>query len=399
MQVWMRSPSRCSVPDLKSRTWPASSGRTQVWQIPIRQPNGIWMPNFSPASRSDVAPSISMVFFGYREGDRPTFAAFVRSGDREAFHVQLVGEIRFFPMLLSVIQQSGGTTDPGRALLPIGGDFGEAAEVQVTLRFGEPQMKSVTGQRLFEFAQLVVEDHVRFAGRGVDVDDIGLLPARPEGSQHGHHWRDSAAGGDEEDFLRRRVGQCEIPLGRSQSHDCARFDALDEVRGQEPFRSGLDGDGDVLVVTTRHRGQRVRTPVPAPVDSQADADILTGLVVTGEAPPWLDRHGGRVFSFRLYTDNQATQLPRRPERVQKFQVVIGQQGRGRPGCEPARHIRPWCRGCLHAFCWRLAPSQDTAKCRTHSSSPVVSEVSVRQLKHGTYATSRSGLSINTCSLK
>ena len=28
-------------------------------QIPIRQPKGIWMPNFSPASRMDVAPSIS----------------------------------------------------------------------------------------------------------------------------------------------------------------------------------------------------------------------------------------------------------------------------------------------------------------------------------------------------
>src|SRR6476646_7874250 len=71
MHVLIRSPSPCSSPDRKSRVCPDSSGRTHVWQMPIREPNGIWMPTFSPASRSDVAPSISMRLSEMQEGIRP----------------------------------------------------------------------------------------------------------------------------------------------------------------------------------------------------------------------------------------------------------------------------------------------------------------------------------------
>lgn len=57
MQVCTRLPSSCSCPVRRSRTWPSSRGTTHDWQIPIRQPKGIWIPAPSPASINDVAAS------------------------------------------------------------------------------------------------------------------------------------------------------------------------------------------------------------------------------------------------------------------------------------------------------------------------------------------------------
>ena len=54
MHVWMRSPSACCFPERRSIAWPATRGTTHVWQMPMRQPNGIKAPDCSPASRSVV---------------------------------------------------------------------------------------------------------------------------------------------------------------------------------------------------------------------------------------------------------------------------------------------------------------------------------------------------------
>ena len=48
--------ARAEVADMAGFQW-----QTQVWQMPMRHPNGIWMPAFSPASSSEVAPSTSTV--------------------------------------------------------------------------------------------------------------------------------------------------------------------------------------------------------------------------------------------------------------------------------------------------------------------------------------------------
>src|SRR5699024_7141365 len=56
-QVRIREPGSLVSPVRRSWTWPSTSSRTQVWQMPMRQPKGICTPAASPASRIVVAPS------------------------------------------------------------------------------------------------------------------------------------------------------------------------------------------------------------------------------------------------------------------------------------------------------------------------------------------------------
>ena len=43
----------------RSRTWPERSRPTQLWQMPMRQPNGISTPARSPATRIGSEPSLA----------------------------------------------------------------------------------------------------------------------------------------------------------------------------------------------------------------------------------------------------------------------------------------------------------------------------------------------------
>ena len=69
--------------------------------------------------------------------------------------------------------------------------------------------------------------------------------------------------------------------------------------------------------------------MPTAADPQSDAEVLAGLVVAGKAPSGFDRDRGRVFGFPANIDDEATQFPRRPQRIEQFKVVIGQQQRRR----------------------------------------------------------------------
>ena len=78
--------------------------------------------------------------------------------------------------------------------------------------------------------------------------------------------------------------------------------------------------------------------MPAAVDPQSDADVLTGLVVGREAPTGFDRHRGGVLGLLADLDDFASELPRRPQRVEQFQVVVGQQRRRGPSRQSAENV-------------------------------------------------------------
>ncbi|KMO77187.1 hypothetical protein MCHUDSM44219_03417 [Mycolicibacterium chubuense] len=217
-------------------------------------------------------------------------------------------------------------------------------------------MQAIASLSALQFAQLVVEDHRLGRGRRVDVHDVGLLAADPQRTQHRHDRRDAASRRDEQQLFRWRIRQRELPLGGGQPDDRSRFDAADQMRGQESFGGRLDGDRDLALGLLGDRGERIRPPVPAAVDPQADADVLAGLVVPREAPARTDDHRRRVLGLRPDVDDLTAQFPRRPQRVEQRQVVVGQQGRRRAGSEPADHVDPAPGGRLDIPGRRLGPA-------------------------------------------
>ena len=110
--------------------------------MPIRQPNGIWIPTFSPASKSEVAPSISIALIGDREGDRAALAAFVGSRDNEPLHVQGIPQTRFAPYLLDCVEHGGRTARPCGPVLEIRNQSVESIEIEMAVCFGQMQKQS-----------------------------------------------------------------------------------------------------------------------------------------------------------------------------------------------------------------------------------------------------------------
>ncbi len=79
--------------------------------------------------------------------------------------------------------------------------------------------------------------------------------------------------------------------------------------------------------------------MPLPVDVDADADVLTGLVVDVPAPARLDDQGGCVASLRNDLDDLAAELASGPQGVHHVQVVVGQQGSGHSGDQAPHDLR------------------------------------------------------------
>ncbi len=245
--------------------------------MPIRQPNGIWIPTFSPASRIDVAPSISMVLSEIANVTVPPSPplsvramanrSMCRSSDSPAAsHI-----------VFDRVQHGRGSACPCRPVSPVRHEFVEVLEVELAVLLGELQVQPVAGLAGLQVPQFVVEDDVLRGRRGVQVHDVGALSARGQRAQHRHQRGDAAAGADEQNLRRWRVGQREVSLGGREPNDRSRCDAVDQVRGQKAFGRCLDGDRDAFLIPHRHGGQRVRPPVPPAFDAQADADVLAGL--------------------------------------------------------------------------------------------------------------------------
>ena len=207
MQVLIRSPSPCSSPDRKSRTWPDSSGSTQVWQMPIRQPNGIWIPTFSPASSSEVAPSISIVLSEIAKVTVPPSPPLSVRAMANRSMCRSSRDARAVPDLLDRVEHRGRARTPrsGRSRQS-GTRSSRLGEVELAVRLGQLQVQSVAGLARLQLAQLVVEDHVVRRRRGMDVHDVRARAARLQRAQHRHHRGDAAARADEQELRRRRVG-------------------------------------------------------------------------------------------------------------------------------------------------------------------------------------------------
>ena len=143
------------------------------------------------------------------------------------------------------------------------------------------------------------------------------------------------------------------------------------MRRQEPFGGRLDGDRYQFLVALRNRRQRVGPPVPATIDTQTDSNVLPGSVIAGEAPARFDRHAGRVLGFLPNRHDLAAQFPGRPQRVEQFQIVIGQQRCSRPRHQTAQHVHLRGRRSVHVFRGRNTPSPHTADRRPHAHTPLL----------------------------
>ena len=101
--------------------------------MPMRQPNGIWMPTCSPASKQRGGAVDFDGLVGQREGDGAALAALVRSRDDEALHVEVVlWHPGVFPHRLDGVEHRRRTARPGRAVLPVRDEaveFGREVEV------------------------------------------------------------------------------------------------------------------------------------------------------------------------------------------------------------------------------------------------------------------------------
>ena len=195
----------------------------------------------------------------------------------------------------------------------------------------------------------------------------GRLTARPQRSQHRHDGCDATAGSDEQECFRGRVRQREVAFGRLQANDGARFDAVDQVGGQEALGGGFHGDRDVLVAAFGNRRQRIRPPVPFAVDAQTDADVLTRAVVAGESPARPDDDGCRVFGLGFDRHDLAAQFARRPQRVEQRQVVVGEQRCRRSRGQAANRVHPRPRGGVHVFRRGSGPAHQSFQVRSHES--------------------------------
>ena len=110
--------------------------------------------------------------------------------------------------------------------------------------------------------------------------------------------------------------------------------------------------------------------MPAPTNPQSDADVLAGLIVAGKAPSGFDRDRGRVFGFPANIDDEATQFPRRPQRIEQFEVVVGQQRRRRTSHQPPQHITRRGRRRLDIAGRRRTPQPQISHLRTSGSTTV-----------------------------
>ena len=177
---------------------------------------------------------------------------------------------------------------------------------------GQLQMQLGSRSRtVVQFLQLVVEDHVApptgpsgcgrcrgsaraaFMDRSIAMTGVIPLPAVTNSIL--------AGGGS---------GSAKSPLGAARRTIVPGFTPFTRWVDRKPSGVALTVMEMSFLSRPRDRRQRVGPPVPAAVDAQADADVLTGLVVAGEAPARLDGHGGGVFGLP-----SARQRPRRGVRA------------------------------------------------------------------------------------
>ena len=278
--------------------------------MPIRQPNGIWIPTFSPASRSEVAPSISMVLSEIAKVTVPPSPPLSVRAMANRSMCRVVGQSRGIPHRFDRVEHGGGTARPRRPLRQSGTRSSRLSKSSLPSCLGQLQVQPIAGLADLQFAQFVVEDHASAEGaewmctmsgrcpralseRSIAISGVMPLPALTN--------RIFGGGGS---------GSAKSPLGAASRTIVPGVTPLTRCEDREPFGRRLDGDRDALLVPHRHRGQRVRAPVPPAIDAQADPDVLAGPVIGGEAPPRFDRDRRGVLRFPLRTSTTSPRSSR-----------------------------------------------------------------------------------------
>jgi hypothetical protein len=179
---------------------------------------------------------------------------------------------------------------------------------------------------LLQVAERITEDDLLGAAGRVQQDGVVELAGLVEVTQHAHDRGDATTRADEQQLGRQLVRKQELTLHPAQRGDRPRASTPYQVWGDLALVDVLDRDADQPVGPLRIGGQRIGPPVPHPVDVDADAQILTGLV---SSPPvaGLDEHGGGVRRLGLDALDPPAQLPGGPERIDELEIVVNQQWR------------------------------------------------------------------------
>ena len=323
----VRSPLR------RSRTAPSRSGATQPKQMPMRQPEGISTPASSPASSSDVAPSASTSIVAGGEGHGPAVAG-GQDGGAEALGVEALGDPSIGPAALERVEHPGGSAGPGLALVEVADQAGELLGVEHAVGVGVA-LDELDAPARGQHPQLAGEDDVLGGRRRVHDDDVAELVERV--AQHPHHRRDAAAGGDEQDLVRARVGQDELAAGLVEVDEHPDPRAAHDVGADHAFGDRLDGDRDAAVGPVDRRRQRVRAPLAHAVDVEADPDVLAW-DVPGPAAPGPDHQGHGVAGLGVDLDDPPAQVGAGAQRAHEVEVVGREQRRGHQPHEVDRAV-------------------------------------------------------------
>src|SRR3954447_432036 len=156
----------------------------QVWQIPIRQPNGSSAPASSPATRIGVPPSelastpllVKRIVPPPPAAPPPPITGAKRplpSAHRlQPLPLQQLRVASRAPVPAQRVEHLARAGDEGAALPPVGAERVELVRPEALGFAGDPQVRFVAAAAGVELAQLPAEDHAVDGAGGVDVDDV-----------------------------------------------------------------------------------------------------------------------------------------------------------------------------------------------------------------------------------
>ncbi len=110
-----------------------------------------------------------------------------------------------------------------------------------------PLVQAVAGVARVQRAQLVAEDHAVRGARAVHVHDVAQRVLAGQPAQHAHDRRDAAAGADEQQSPRQRLGQHERSFHAAQAHDRPGAHAGEQERRDLAVLDELRRDRDAAV--------------------------------------------------------------------------------------------------------------------------------------------------------
>ena len=111
--------------------------------MPMRHPNGIWIPTCSPASSSEVAPSTSIVLSEMAKVTVPPSPPLSVRAMTKRSMCRLVRHARTGPDPLDRVEHGRRPARPGRALLPVRNDVVERAKSRCPIVVRELKVQPV----------------------------------------------------------------------------------------------------------------------------------------------------------------------------------------------------------------------------------------------------------------